>query len=194
MSPATKLPFFFLEKKKRKLRKKKILFILPLFLPLGDFLVTMKTSCPQKELLPLYHSEKACALDLKASGNFTKNLDATPEEISCEKFVLLPSERVLVKTGVSCVFPPNCFGSIRARSGLAMKNGIIVLAGVIDEDYRGEIGVLLFNSSKKPFEISKFDRIAQIIIQPYTRVTLEETSDLGDTSRGKGGFGSTGHK
>lgn len=154
----------------------------------------MKITCSDKKLLPSYHSQGACAMDLRASGVFVIDLDSTSKEITQEKIVLAAGERVLVKTGLAFEIPKGHFGSIRGRSGLALNKGINTLGGVIDEDYRGEIGVILVNSSKNPFEINKYDRIAQIIIQSYIQVNIVETESLSETNRSNGGFGSTGHK
>lgn len=90
--------------------------------------------------------------------------------------------------------PEGNYGRIAPRSGLAAKNMIDVGAGVIDSDYRGEVKVLLFNLSDVDFEVSKNDRIAQLIIEKYTPTQLVEVEELDSTVRGVGGFGSTGVK
>lgn len=87
-----------------------------------------------------------------------------------------------------------CYGRIAPRSGLAWKNHIDVGAGVIDEDYRGNIGVVLFNHSNEDFKVIKGDRIAQLICQRIEYPVLQEVTNLDNTSRGAGGFGSTGTK
>lgn len=108
--------------------------------------------------------------------------------------VILPSERMLIKLNISIELPVGTFGHILPRSGLALKNGIHVGAGVIDSDYRGNVGVLLFNLSDQPFNIFKGDRIAQMVIQKYEILEPEEASvSLSSTDRGVGGFGSTGN-
>lgn len=104
-------------------------------------------------------------------------------------------KRALIKTGVRMSLPFGQYGRIAPRSGLAYKNGIDVLAGVIDADYRGDVGVILLNTGDSDFIIKDGDRIAQIIIEKidmsmYTLV--ESVKDLGITDRGEGGFGSTG--
>ncbi len=152
----------------------------------------LRIVCPDEKLLPAYYSDKACAIDLKSSGEFIIGLDNEKKDVFMDKIVLEPSERILAKTGLSIALPHGCWGNIRARSGLAMKEGIIIMAGVIDEDYRGEIGVVIYNSSKKPFEINKYDRIAQMIIQHYEQPNLIRIDSLEETFRGSGGFGSTG--
>ena len=88
--------------------------------------------------------------------------------------------------------PHGNYGRIAPRSGLAAKNFIDIGAGVIDSDYRGEVKVLLFNFNTTPFTVNVGDRIAQLIIEKYTRTTIEEVEDLDATVRGEGGFGSTG--
>lgn len=88
--------------------------------------------------------------------------------------------------------PEGTYGRIAPRSGLAWKHSIDVGAGVIDADYRGNVGVILFNFSDKDFEVKKGDRIAQLILEKISYCDIVETSDLDDTSRGEGGFGSTG--
>ncbi len=153
---------------------------------------TLKVICKDDKLFPEYHSKKAAAIDLKSSGNYLINLDFVAEELSVEKYVLGPGERVLVKTGLIIELPKGCFGSIRGRSGLSLKQGINLLGGVIDEDYRGEIGVILQNSSKKPFEINKYDRIAQLIIQKYESCKIIKSKELSSSTRGQNGFGSSG--
>jgi dUTP pyrophosphatase len=84
------------------------------------------------------------------------------------------------------------FGHILPRSGLSLKNGIHIGAGVIDSDYRGNLGVLLFNLSNEHFYFSRGDRIAQLVVKKYEKVEVEEVFDSTTTERGSGGFGSTG--
>lgn len=110
--------------------------------------------------------------------------------------VIFPSDRMLIKLNISIELPVGTFGHILPRSGLALKNGIHVGAGVIDSDYRGNVGVLLFNLSDQPFNIFKGDRIAQLVVQKYEMIEPEEVVDMVDmstTERGNGGFGSTGN-
>jgi dUTP pyrophosphatase len=105
---------------------------------------------------------------------------------------LQPLQRLLVPLDISIRLPEQTFGHILPRSGLALKYGIHVGAGVIDEDYRGNVGVLLFNLSDKPFEFNKGDRIAQMVVKKYEKVEIDEVEMLDETKRGKGGFGSSG--
>eukprot|EP00004_Rigifila_ramosa_P002807 TRINITY_DN12876_c0_g1_i1.p2 TRINITY_DN12876_c0_g1~~TRINITY_DN12876_c0_g1_i1.p2 ORF type:complete len:142 (-),score=23.00 TRINITY_DN12876_c0_g1_i1:6-431(-) len=98
----------------------------------------------------------------------------------------------LVRTDISIAVPPNTYGRVAPRSGLALKHSIDVGAGVIDEDYRGPVGVILFNFSDTAFPIKKGDRIAQLVLEQICHASVVESDDLGDTQRGAGGFGSTG--
>lgn len=102
------------------------------------------------------------------------------------------NSRCLVNTGIAVAVPTGCYGRVAPRSGLALKNGIGIGAGVIDEDYRGEVGVVLFNLNSEPFEVKKGDRIAQFICERIVYPELEEVNELDVTDRGNGGFGSTG--
>ena len=107
---------------------------------------------------------------------------------------LEPYKSVLIPTGLSVAFSKEFEIQIRPRSGLAAKNNISVLntPGTIDSDYRGEIKIILFNHGDKEFIINHKDRVAQMILMPIFKIDLEETNELPDTIRGKGGFGSTG--
>ncbi|AFW97035.1 MULTISPECIES: dUTP diphosphatase [Nostocales] len=120
--------------------------------------------------------------------------DAGLDLISIDELELPAGESKLIHTGISIELPPGTEAQIRPRSGLALKHQITVLntPGTIDEGYRGEIGVILINHGKKPFKISKGMKIAQMVIAPVIRVEIEEVDNLSDTSRGTGGFGSTG--
>ena len=102
--------------------------------------------------------------------------------------------RTLVPTGLVVLLPPLYEAQVRPRSGLALKHGITVLntPGTIDSGYRGEIGVILFNSSDVDFQVKKGDRVAQVVIAPVTQPVIEEAQEIDETDRGAGGFGSTG--
>ena len=102
--------------------------------------------------------------------------------------------KCLVKIGLAIAIPPDCYGRIAPRSGLALKNFIDVRAGVIDSDYRGEIGVVLFNFSNEDFAVNMGDKIAQLIFEKIKTPELKETNELGETGRGISGYGSTGIK
>jgi dUTP pyrophosphatase len=119
--------------------------------------------------------------------------DAGADLYSVEDMVIFPLTRKLVRTGIAISMPSGIYGRIAPRSGLAFKNGIDVLAGVIDPGYRGEIGVVLYNTDQNNmFKISCGDRIAQIIFETYYSVTFQETHSLEETSRSDCGFGSSG--
>ena len=112
---------------------------------------------------------------------------------AAEDAVIVCGSRKLVKTNISMSIPAGYYGRIAPRSGLAYKNGIDVLAGVIDSDYRGDIGVILYNTDKNiDFGIKKGDRIAQIIFETCYSASFSEIQDLNETARQSGGFGSTG--
>jgi len=130
--------------------------------------------------LPAYATEHAAGMDLCAAVREPMTLD--------------PGETALVPTGIAIALPPGFEAQVRPRSGLAIKHGIGILnaPGTIDADYRGEVKVILTNFSKTPFVIRRGERIAQMIVGRYSRVTWEEVSGLDETSRGAGGFGHTG--
>ena len=130
--------------------------------------------------LPQYMTAGSSGMDLFAS--------------LAEEVTLVPGERKLIPAGISVAIPEGFEGQIRPRSGLAVQRGIGIVngPGTIDADYRGEVGVLLINFGKEPFTIRNGDRIAQMVISPVTRVTLEEVEDLPPTRRQGGGFGHTG--
>jgi dUTP pyrophosphatase len=112
---------------------------------------------------------------------------------AAEDAVVVCGTRKLIKTNVSMEITPGYYGRIAPRSGLAYKNGIDVLAGVIDSDYRGDIGVILYNTDKYiDFNVKKGDRIAQIIFEACYTATLNNADNLDNTLRQAGGFGSTG--
>jgi dUTP pyrophosphatase len=127
--------------------------------------------------LPAYQTPGSSGLDLCAS----------------EDCVLAAGHFELIPTGIALEIPYGYEGEVRARSGLAAKSGIGVLnsPGTIDSDYRGEIKVILFNFSKKDFEIKKGNRIAQLVFTKVEKVDLIETDELNNTKREDGGFGST---
>ncbi|WP_326894609.1 dUTP diphosphatase (plasmid) [Rhizobium beringeri] len=134
-----------------------------------------------KAQVPTYGSEEAAGADLYAAFDEEKRL-------------VLPGERALIPTGIAIELQPGTEAQVRPRSGLAAKHGITVLntPGTVDSDYRGEIKVILFNTSQEAFEIKSGDRIAQMVIAPVIRGVFEVAESLDDTSRGEGGFGSTG--
>jgi dUTP pyrophosphatase len=111
-----------------------------------------------------------------------------------ESLSVPPGGRTLVPTGFALAIPPGYEGQVRPRSGLAAKHGVTVLnaPGTIDADYRGEVKVLLVNHGDAPFAVTRGMRIAQLVIAPVTAAAFAEVEALPDTTRGAGGFGSTG--
>lgn len=132
--------------------------------------------------LPNYETIASAGMDIRA--NLTKSI------------TLNPLERTIVKTGLFIELPIGYEAQVRPRSGLAAKKGITVLnsPGTVDADYRGEIGVILVNLSNEPFVIENGERIAQLVIAQHERAEWIEVETLSETSRGAGGFGSTGVK
>ncbi len=135
-----------------------------------------------KHELPAYATALSAGMDIRA------NLE--------KPVVLRPMERSLIKTGLYIELPEGYEAQIRPRSGLALKKGITVLnsPGTIDADYRGEIGVILINLSQEEFVVEDGERIAQMVIAKHEKVEWEEVEILQESSRGVGGFGSTGVK
>jgi dUTP pyrophosphatase len=127
---------------------------------------------------PSYASAGDAGIDLRAADAVT----------------IWPGERHLVGTGFALAIPDGHVGLVHPRSGLAAKHGVTVLntPGTIDSGYRGEVKVLLLNTGSEPFIADAGDRIAQLVIQEYVTVTIDETDELDSTARGAGGFGSTG--
>ncbi len=120
--------------------------------------------------------------------------DAGMDLYSSEEAEIAPGQSRLVKTGISIELPEGTEAQVRPRSGLALKSQVTVLntPGTVDEGYRGEVGVILINHGQGAFKVTEGMRIAQMVIKPVTRVTVKEVDELNDTSRGEGGFGSTG--
>jgi dUTP pyrophosphatase len=135
-------------------------------------------------------------LDPKASLPSRNNVsDAGADLRSIESIIIPPLSRALINTGLSLEIPYGFYGRIAPRSGLAVKYGIDVLAGVVDSSYRGPLGVVLYNTDKeKEFVVNVGDRIAQIIFEQHWNFKMEEVSELSDTSRSNNGFGSSGIK
>lgn len=111
-----------------------------------------------------------------------------------DNLIIMPGQSIAVPTGIAIQLPPNHFGGLYPRSGLALKEGLRLAncVGVIDSDYRGEVKVPIFNDSDVPRTITPNERIAQLIVQPYVRVKYQLSDHLNKTVRGAGGFGSTG--
>ena len=123
---------------------------------------------------PHYASDLAAGADLRA---------AVPGPLT-----LAPGARALVPTGLTLEIPPGFEAQVRARSGLALANGV----GTIDADYRGEVGVIVVNLGAEPVTIERGERIAQLVVAPVVRAAFEPEPELNGTARGEGGFGSTG--
>lgn len=135
------------------------------------------------------HSETATLPERKSA------LAAGYDLCSDEELMLPPGGRKAIETNISVEVPPGHYGRVAPRSGLAVKSGINVLAGVIDADYRGKIGVVLVNHSHDPFAVKVGDRCAQLILEKCSMFEVEEVvGELSTTERGVGGFGSTGMK
>jgi dUTP pyrophosphatase len=126
--------------------------------------------------VPEYSSDGAAGADLRA----------------CEAVVLAPGGRAAVATGLHVEIPAGHVGLVWPRSGLAVRHGIDTLAGVIDSDYRGEVRVVLVNHGDAEFRIEPGDRIGQLLVQRVERASFSKAGSLAATSRGEGGFGSTG--
>ncbi len=118
--------------------------------------------------------------------------DAGLDLVSVADLTLAPGQRGVVPTGLSMALPAGTVGLIWDKSGRAVKEGLTTLAGVIDEGYRGEVQVALLNTSDQPVLIEAGQKVAQLLVQPILRPEIEVVQQLDDTSRGDGGFGSTG--
>jgi dUTP pyrophosphatase len=130
--------------------------------------------------LPAYATDGAAGMDLLAAV--------------MSSVVIPPGGRMLVPTGLRIAIPHGYELQVRPRSGLALKNGIVLpnSPGTIDEDYRGEVGVIVLNAGDAPFTVERGMRIAQAVVAPVVRASWREVAELPDTARGSGGFGSTG--
>ena len=130
--------------------------------------------------LPAYATKGAAGLDLRA--------------VVAKELTLLPGDRALVPTGLSIAVPAGYEAQVRPRSGLALRGGIVLpnSPGTIDSDYRGELQVIVWNTGSEPFAIERGDRIAQLVLAPVARLEWDEVDRLPESTRGEGGFGSTG--
>lgn len=144
--------------------------------------MTIKIINKSQHDLPNYETFASAGMDLRA--NLTEPIE------------LKPLERAIVKTGLFIELPVGYEAQVRPRSGLAAKKGITVLnsPGTVDADYRGEIGVILVNLSNENFVVENGERIAQLVIAKHERAEWASVEELSETSRGAGGFGSTGVK
>jgi dUTP pyrophosphatase len=135
----------------------------------------------ERAVLPEYQTEQAAGMDVVACID--------------EEIILAPQQRTIVPTGLAIALPVGYEAQIRGRSGMAAKFGVMPANGIgtIDADYRGEIGVILLNTSTESFTVEPGMRVAQMVIAKYEKVAWEVTDELEITERGAGGFGSTGH-
>jgi dUTP pyrophosphatase len=131
--------------------------------------------------LPRYMTEHSAGLDLYAAND--------------EPITIAPGEIKLIPTGLYLEIPPGCEGQVRARSGLALRHGLMLpnAPGTIDADYRGELQVVLANCSREPYKIERGVRFAQLVINRIEHVDVVEVEELNETARNAGGFGHTGH-
>jgi dUTP pyrophosphatase len=130
--------------------------------------------------LPAYQTRGSAGMDLCAA--------------LAAAVVIAPGERALIPTGIAIALPPGHEGQVRPRSGLALRHGIGIVnaPGTVDEDYRGELGVVLVNHGKEPFTVEPLSRIAQLVVARVTHVEVVAVDALDETDRGAGGYGSTG--
>ena len=142
--------------------------------------MTIKIINKSAHQLPEYETIASAGMDLRANIS--------------EAVILKPLARAIIKTGLFIELPVGVEAQVRPRSGLAAKHGLTVLnsPGTVDADYRGEIGVILVNLSNTDFKIENGERIAQLVIAKHERADWIEVEQLNETSRGEGGFGSTG--
>jgi dUTP pyrophosphatase len=148
---------------------------------MDNFIVKIKRLCNQDDNpLPRYMTPQAAGMDLCAV------LDSD--------MTIFPGDRALIPTGIALSVPEGYEAQIRPRSGLALRHGITLVnsPGTIDPDYRGELGIIMINHGTEPFTVKNGDRIAQMVFAKFTRVILQEVSELDGTVRDDGGFGHTG--
>jgi len=149
---------------------------------MSNHLIVHITQLKNAEGLPVphYQTEHSAGVDLYAAAD--------------SDVVLGAGQWKLIPTGIALAIPEGYEGQVRPRSGLALKHGIGMLngPGTIDADYRGEIGIILFNFGEAPFTIKRGDRIAQLVFARVERARFERVESLSETARGAGGFGHTG--
>lgn len=152
-------------------------------------------SVPVKRLaptakVPTYGSAEAAGLDLYVDLSGMVGFDNdNPDGV---EFTLYAGQRALLKTNIAFEMQPGYYGQIAPRSGLAYKNGIAVMGGIIDSDYRDGVGVILLNTGKENIKFKHHDRIAQMIVKPHMTAHLVEVDELSASDRNIAGFGSTG--
>lgn len=140
--------------------------------------IHLEEGCSIHPSLPTYQSKDAAGCDLCYCGE--------------QSIILYALDRVFIHTGVHIALPEGYEAQVRGRSGLNKNHGIVVPTGTIDADYRGDIGVVVYNLSREPFVIHPGDRIAQLVISPVIQADWQQVESLDQTERGDGGFGSTG--
>lgn len=120
--------------------------------------------------------------------------DSGADVFAIDNYSIAPGERALVKTGIAIVLPDGYECQVRSKSGLALKRGLMVLnsPGTVDNGYRGEVGVILYNTSNETQHIEKGDKVAQLVFVPVQQSLFIEVYEMDETSRGAGGYGSTG--
>ena len=138
-------------------------------------------------------------IKIRVEGDVPPPEYMTPDSAGCDlvsnedaAVTIYPHERAFFRTGVSIQLPEGYEAQVRGRSGLNRNNGIVVPTGTIDADYRGEIGVVLYNLGLFPYIVHPGDRIAQLVICPYIQAEWQQVESLDESQRGEGGFGSTG--
>lgn len=140
--------------------------------------INLEEGCSIHPSLPTYKSKDAAGCDLCYCGE-------TP-------IILYTLDRAFIHTGVHIALPEGYEAQVRSRSGLNKNHGIVCITGTIDSDYRGDIGVILYNLSREPYTINPGDRIAQLVIAPVIQADWQQVDHLDKTDRGENGFGSTG--
>ncbi|NBO99477.1 MAG: dUTP diphosphatase [Proteobacteria bacterium] len=140
--------------------------------------IWIKVLTDDDSLIPAYQTQGSAACDLRSTDEVT----------------LPPGSRVIIGTGIKLEIPRGFGAMVCSRSGMAAKNGIQVLnaPGIIDTDYRGEVKVILHNAGKEEFIIKKGDRVAQLLFFPIFQAIFQKATEVSETHRGEGGFGSTG--
>ena len=140
--------------------------------------IHLEEGCSIHPSLPTYQTKDAAGCDLCYCGE--------------QSIILYALDRAFIHTGVHIALPEGYEAQVRGRSGLNKNHGIVVPTGTIDADYRGDIGVVVYNLSREPFVIHPGDRIAQLVISPVIQADWQQVEFLDETDRGDGGFGSTG--
>jgi dUTP pyrophosphatase len=163
-----------------------------------NFQTKSRLLCPDSALLKINQREiylKIYCKKLSGTAQLPKygrDGDAGLDLHSNQSAVLDPNSRQLIKTGIAMAIPKGYVGLVWDRGGMAAKKGITTMAGVVDSNYRGEVGVVLLNTTNEPYVITAGDRIAQMLIQPVVNAVLEQVEELDETNRGAGAYGSSG--